>query len=137
MLKSTSLRYQVGSLTAIGEIMLLLWVTSLLAGMGTQIQLSEEPFPDVPGDPAPATECDYVVVVGPGSQLRLNEKLETIDEVIGVLRGQPEVQVELRAAHNVDADFFFTCRYRLREAGIGYVERRPEGLGKSDSQPEA
>ena len=126
--------YPVGSLMAIGEIMLLLWITSLLAGMATQIQMSEEPLSAMHDEPPTTKEFDHAVVVGPGKRVSLNAEQGTVDAVIAALRDQPEVKVELRAAEKVNADFLFTCRYRLREAGIGYVERPPSSIANSNTQ---
>jgi len=118
---------------AIGEIMLLLWITSLLAGVAVQVQMAEEPLPAMKDSPPPSQKFDHAIVVGPGRSVRLDGKHMETEEVIAALGKERTSKVELRAAHDVDAALFFACRYRLREAGIGYVERPPFTAGKNNN----
>lgn len=130
--RKSALSYPLGSLYAMADIMLVLFVTTLLAGVAAHVEMSEDPLPAGKDTPA-SMDCDHIVIVGPGTGVSLNGRPTTVDHAVEVLRGHPEAKVHLRAAPNVDATLFFTCRYRLREAGIGYVERPPEGNGNSNT----
>lgn len=123
--RTVELLYPVGSLMAIGEIMLLLWITSLLAGVATQVQMSEPPLPAMNKQSPAEAAFDHAVVIGPGKRITLDESVTTIDALVEALRGNPEARVELRAAQSVDADLFFRARFSIRRAGIAYVERPP------------
>lgn len=129
--RKVALGYPLGSLYAMADIMLVLFVTTLLAGVAARVQMSEEPLSAVQNMSA-LTDTDHAVIVGPGTRVSLNGQLTSVDHAVEALRADPGAKVELRAAHNVDASFFFTCRYRLREAGIGYIERPPEGVGNNN-----
>jgi hypothetical protein len=123
--RSVALLYPVGSLTAISEIMLILWITSLFAGMAIQVQMSEAPLPSMNDQPPTETTFDHAVVVGPGNRVALDGRPTTVEALVEDLRGTPDVKVELRAAHDVDASLFFRARFSIRQAGIAYVERPP------------
>lgn len=117
------LLYPVGSLMAIGEIMLLLWITSLLAGMATHVQISEAPLPPMNDPSQREAAVDHTVIVG--KRVALDGHITTVEALVEALHGMPDAKVELRAAHDVDAVLFFRARYSLRQAGIAYVELPP------------
>lgn len=129
--KSKFLEYPTGSLTAIGEIMLILWITSILVGMAENMQLTEPPIQPTSNQTGAESTFDHSIVIGPGNSVQLDGQEADFEAIINALKEKSASMIELRPHPDVGMATYFKARYRLRESGIGYTERPPKNSNET------
>lgn len=115
--------YPVGSLMAVAEVMLILWVVSIISLTTASSGLREGPIEQNPS--AESAEFDHTIMIGPGTSLQLDGATISLVEMIRSVKKTEAASVAVQPDPKVDAGFFFDARYRLRTAGVGYCERPP------------
>ncbi len=114
------------SLTAVGEGMLVLFLVAILSISVQHAMLVEGPLTVARSQPQllPST-CR--VTAGPGDSLSLDDHATDMATLLETLRASVKnSRIELQAREGVNLGFYWNLRYRLRQAGFGYVETMPD-----------
>jgi hypothetical protein len=111
--KSTAV-FSAGSLTAVGEVMVILFLIFFPTGMAETF-LREQGFSSQPPSPATEQQVAASVHVGPGRSLLVDGK-KTHPDLLAASLGEipPGGVVELQTYTPVDYQFHYRVRYTLR-----------------------